>query len=158
MILRIASVLLLLASAACVETDPEMGSAAEPLTSYCVEPVAAVAPAPQSSPFFFILPADMPEQNWVLVQNPVQNNAPPSYMLLQVSAKTRTVGWRSTVPAAYKPFALALVATRTGVQVSIRNPPPPPFPPGDDWDLAHFAVAIAGHMDATSSIPWHQGQ
>ncbi len=144
--------------AACVESDaPEVGSAAQPLTSYCLETVSAVAPAPPPSPIFFLLPPNAIEQLWLMVPDAVEANNVPTYSLFQVSAKTRTVTWRTHLTAGQRPLALALVGTRPGAQVSIRNPPPPPPPDGNGWAVANFAVAIAAHVEATSSIEWDQG-
>lgn len=142
----LASLALTLAAGACVEpADPVGTDPADFTLQITCQPVyTAAAPLPPFKAWQNALPADQgADQVWVTVAiDPTMSK----YRMYQVNRQTLKVTWWTEFSNQERPYATYLAALRPGTQASIRNPPPPPWPPGDDWVTATAVVNLAMHI------------
>lgn len=140
----LATFALTLAVGACVEpADPVTTEAAEATTLFCMPNEFASAPLPPPKTWQNALPPDQGnDQVWITVPTDATMQ---KYRMYQVNKQNKTVTWWTELTDQQRPYATYLSAQRPGSYVSIRNPPPPPWPPGDDWTTAHRLVNEAFH-------------
>lgn len=118
-----------------VRTETETQAAS---SSDCLGIYWANAPAPAYTQWNNTLPGNVSsDQIWLFVPMDGQLT---TYGLYQINPGQKVVSWASLVPAASRPYAMYLATQRPGTQVSIRIPPPPPWPPGDQWTVADKAI------------------
>ena len=144
-----------LAASACTEAGPVTDTAAEAATvGDCLPRYWASQPAPAYSQWSNTLPAadQGADQIWLFVPT---NGQLSTYGLYQINRGQKTVTWAALVPASSRAYALYLTGGRPGTQISIRNPPPPPWPPGDQWTLADRLINIGFRAaDAAMHAPY----
>jgi hypothetical protein len=134
-----------LGAGACVEpADPVTTEPAEALGQFCQPTYSAQAPVPPPKLWNNTLPADVgTDQVWLILPLDAQLS---KYAFYQVDKFNKKVAWRTELTEAQRPYATYLAALRPGTNASVRNPPPPPWPPADDWVHADAVVNEAYHI------------
>lgn len=138
----VAMVLLVSISAACVEGQPEPGTASAAL---CSGPQTAAGPLPGLNTYKpgFVLPVSTVSQVWLLVpmvSQPDANGWYATYQLMLVDPDTRLVLSRATVSKANRLSALTAAHGRLGTVIEFRGPTNPPWPPVNEGLLASWAI------------------
>jgi hypothetical protein len=114
----------------------------------CLPTFQASAPVPAPTTWAGKLPTldQGVDQIWLFIPTSGQLT---TYNLYQINRETKTVMWWSPISAQDRPTAMYLTGGRSGNQISIRYPPPPPWPAGDEVAHADYALNIGFHaLDA----------
>lgn len=133
---------LTLAAVGCVESDTDLSTVTQ---AVCTGTNWATAPMPTASPWTGQLPGDVQgaaaQQVWLVAPNNNTQILPPNtFTLYQVDTVGKKVVWRATLTPAQRTAVAGQAAARNGALVFGRQPPPPPFPPIDQWKWADAIV------------------